>query len=161
MNRRSRGFLILFVLAALVFSSNCQASELSTTLSRGQSIYTPVYSHIYSGNKERPFQLTVTLSIRNIDMKHTIKISKVDYYDTKGALIRRLVETPVEIKPLATLEFVIPEADTSGGSGANFIADWISVVPVNPPIFETVMIGTQSQQGISFTSRGHVIHPSR
>ena len=29
---------------------------------------------------------------------------------------------------------------------------------VNPPIVETVMIGTQSQQGISFTSRGQVIH---
>ena len=26
------------------------------------------------------------------------------------------------------------------------------------PIIETIMIGTQSQQGISFTSRGEVIH---
>lgn len=28
---------------------------------------------------------------------------------------------------------------------------------VNPPIVETVMIGAESQQGISFTSRGQVI----
>jgi hypothetical protein len=28
---------------------------------------------------------------------------------------------------------------------------------VNPPIVESIMIGTQIQQGISFTSRGKVI----
>lgn len=30
-------------------------------------------------------------------------------------------------------------------------------MPVNPPIIETVMIGTQSQLGISFTSRGQAL----
>jgi hypothetical protein len=32
---------------------------------------------------------------------------------------------------------------------------------VNLPIIETIMIGTQSQQGISFTSRGQAITRSR
>jgi len=55
------------------------------------------------------------------------------------------------------LRYIIPERDKSGGSGANFIVAWKSKTPVNPPIIESIMIGTQSQQGISFTSRGRVI----
>ena len=58
---------------------------------------------------------------------------------------------------MESLRYVIPESDKSGGSGANFIVEWKSDKYVNPPIVESVMIGTQTQQGISFTSRGRVI----
>jgi len=34
---------------------------------------------------------------------------------------------------------------------------WDAATPVNPPIVESVMISTASQQGISFTSRAQVI----
>ena len=53
--------------------------------------------------------------------------------------------------------YIIPERDESGGSGANFIVEWHSDKFVNPPIIESVMIGAQSSQGISFTSRGREI----
>jgi hypothetical protein len=52
---------------------------------------------------------------------------------------------------------VVHESDKSGGSGASFLVEWESEKPVSPPIIETVMIGAQTQQGISFTSRGQVI----
>ena len=133
------------------------AAESRITLSKGQVVYVPAYSHIYSGNKELPFLLTVTLSIRNIDTMHEINITAVDYYETQGKLLKKYIENPITLNPLESLRYVIPERDKSGGSGANFIVEWNSNGPVNQPIIESIMIGTQSSQGVSFTSRGQAI----
>ena len=130
-------------------------------LSDGQTIYVPAYSHIYIGNREHPFLLTVTLSIRNIDPKHRIKITIVDYYETQGKLLKKYIEKPVILNPLESLRYIIPERDKAGGSGANFIVEWKSDKLVNPPIIESIMISTQSGQGVSFTSRGRVIIESK
>lgn len=148
-------FLIIFLSMPL----SLQAKE-SMELSKGQTIYVPAYSHIYSGDRERPFLLTVTVSIRNIDPKHFIKVTVVDYYETQGRLLKKFLDTAITLKPLESVRYVIPEKDKAGGSGANFIVEWKSEKLVNPPIVETVMIGTQSQQGVSFTSRGRVIKVS-
>lgn len=126
-------------------------------LSRGQTIYVPAYSHIYSGDREHPFLLAVTLSIRNVDPSNTIELAAVDYYETQGKRLKKFLEASVRLGPLQSIRYVIPEQDKAGGSGANFIVVWQAEKPVNPPVAETIMIGTQSQQGISFTSRGQVI----
>jgi len=141
----------------LLLSPILYAAEGRIMLSKGQVVYVPVYSHIYSGNKERPFLLTVTLSIRNIDTMHKINIKAVDYYETQGKLVKKYIENPITLNPLESLRYVIPERDISGGSGANFIVEWHSNGTVNQPIIESIMIGTQSTQGISFTSRGQAI----
>lgn len=133
------------------------AADLSGNLSKGQTIYIPAYSHIYIGSREQPFLLTVTLSIRNIDPKNPITITLVDYYETQGKLIKKHVEKPIQLQPLESLRYVIPQKDETGGSGANFIVKWRSEKPVNPPIVESIMIGAQTQQGVSFTSRGQEI----
>jgi hypothetical protein len=149
-------FLIL--LSSFLFSfSSLSAADDKFELSKGQRMYVPAYSHIYSGNKERPFLLTVTLSIRNIDPVHIIEITLVDYYKTQGELLKKYIDTPMTLKPLESLRYIIPEKDESGGSGANFIVEWHSEKLVNRPIIESIMIGTQSTQGISFTSRGREI----
>jgi len=126
-------------------------------LSNGQTVYVPAYSHIYIGNRERPFLLTITLSIRNIDQKQRITISEVGYYETQGKLVKRFLDKSITLKPLESLRYVIPENDKSGGSGVNFIVKWKSDKLTNPPIIESIMIGTQNQQGISFTSQGREI----
>jgi len=149
-------FFILVLSFCLFLSLPVYADE-KIGLSDGQTIYVPAYSHIYSGNREQPFLLTVTLSIRNIDPKHQIKITIVDYYETQGKLLKKYVEKPVILNPLESLRYIIPERDKAGGSGANFIVEWKSDKFVNPPIVESIMIGTQNQQGISFTSRGQTI----
>jgi len=147
-------FILLFI---FVFPLQPLYAGEKSGLSDGQSIYVPAYSHIYSGNRESPFLLTVTLSIRNIDPHHHIEITLVDYYETQGKLIKKYIDTPLILKPLESLRYIIPERDKSGGSGANFIVGWKSDKLVNPPIVESIMIGTQNQQGVSFTSRGRVI----
>ena len=148
-----------FIILSLLIPYKLHADEKSG-LSNGQTIYVPAYSHIYSGNRETPFLLTVTVSIRNTDPKHQITIKLVDYYETQGELLTKYIDKPVVLKPLESLRYIIPEKDKAGGSGANFIVEWTSEKYVNPPIVESVMIGTQSQQGVSFTSRGQVIIPN-
>ena len=148
-------FVSLCVWFFLPFS--LYGADKNIGLSKGQLVYVPVYSHIYSGDRERPFLLTVTLSIRNIDPKHQIKIILVDYYETQGKLLKKYIDKPVILKPLESLRYVIPESDKRGGSGANFMVAWQSDKFINPPIIESIMIGTQTQQGVSFTSRGREI----
>ena len=160
--RKLNVFMIFFVLLCVYLFSpfSLYAREDRNKLSKGQLIYVPAYSHIYSGDRERPFLLTVTLSIRNIDPDHPIKITLVDYYETQGKLLKKYIDKPTTLGPLESLRYVIPEKDKSGGSGANFIVEWQSDGFVNSPIVETVMIGTQNQQGVSFTSRGQEIFSS-
>ena len=144
-----------FWLSTLMLTPGLWASEIK--LSRGQSVYVPIYSHIYSGDRERPFLLTAILSIRNTDPNHSITIGVIDYYSSDGKLIKKYIDRPVELKPLASARYIVPESDSSGGSGANFIVRWEADAGVNAAIIEGIMIGTKMQQGISFVSRGQVI----
>lgn len=157
MNRyRKIALSLSAVLIVFLFPFSLYGSETGA-LSTGQSIYVPAYSHIYSGNRELPFLLTVTLSIRNIDPHNSITVSHIDYYETQGKLLKNCLEKPIVLQPLESFRYIVPERDKSGGSGANFIVIWASDKTTNIPIVETIMIGTQNQQGISFTSRGQAI----
>jgi hypothetical protein len=153
-------FFLVFTFGIAGTCSSFAHAEDTTGLSKNQMIYVPAYSHIYIGDRETPFLLTVTLSIRNTDPNHQIKITRVDYLESQGKLLKKYLDKIVTLKPLESVRYVVPESDKSGGSGANFMVEWNSDKFVNPPIVESIMIGTQSQQGISFTSRGQVIIPS-
>ena len=127
-------------------------------LKLGQTLYVPIYSHVYySGG--RPFLLEATLSIRNTDMDSAIVVTAVDYYDTAGKLRRKFLDAPYRLGPLATIEYLVEQRETSGGSGANFIVQWQAKQAVSEPIVEAVMVGTAGAQAISFHSSGKVIHP--
>lgn len=148
---------ILPLLALLLIAVRPAHGDESVNLSRGQTIYVPAYSHIYVGNREKPFLLTITLSIRNIDARNRVTVSSADYYDSKGKLIRKYLEQPVSLGPWESIRYVVPQKDKSGGSGANFVVGWNSEKSVNPLLVEAIMIGAESQQGISFSSRGQAI----
>lgn len=120
--------------------------------------YLPVYSHIYHIHEHRTFDLTITVSIRNMSTSDTIYILKADYFNTIGENIRQYVKKPIYMNPLETIEIVIREQDNEGGSGANFVFDWATKKGKTPPLFEAVMISTNGQQGLSFTTRGLETH---
>nr|MDJ0853818.1 DUF3124 domain-containing protein [Desulfobacterales bacterium] len=101
--------------------------------------------------------LASTLSIRNTDPSRAIRIINVDYFNSEGQLLRRYLEQPIELGPMASTRYIVGESDKTGGSGANFIVRWEAAAPVSPPVAEGIMISTASQLGISFTSRGRVI----
>jgi hypothetical protein len=122
----------------------------------GQTLYVPAYSHIYYYSKQHRILLAVTLSIRNTDLTHPITITSVRYYDTPGQLIKEYLERPLPLAPLESTDFVVEERDTRGGTGANFIVEWMAEERVNDPVVEAVMISSGTQ-GISFVSPGRVI----
>jgi hypothetical protein len=148
--------LFLIPLFFLIALNTACADELSA-LSVGQTVYVPAYSHIYIGNREKPFLLTVTLHVRNVDPKNSITVRSVDYYDSNGNLLKKYLPKPLTLRPLSSSRHVVPRNEKQGGAGAGFLVSWSAEKAVNPPIMETVMIGAESQQGISFTSRGQVI----
>lgn len=121
----------------------------------GQHVYVPIYSSIHhEGNL---FQLTATLSIRNISHTEAVIISEVTYYDTNGKLLKQFIPHPFSLGKMASKDFVISMADLSGGTGANFVVKWESDKPVAVPIIEAVMVGSQGTKGFSFVSRGKEI----
>ncbi len=147
--------IVLMAVALCALATVPAAAQLLKV--KGQTLYVPIYSHIYSGDRERPTYLAATVSIRNTDPVHAIQLEVVDYFGSEGKRIRRYLENPITLKPMASTRYVVSESDKAGGSGANFIVRWKSDQPVNPPIAEGIMISTASQLGISFTSRGQVI----
>ena len=152
-------FLLLIFFAGIL--NPVAGSAENIPLSAGQTVYVPIYSHIYSGIKARPFDLAAILSIRNTNLKSLIRLKSVKYYDSAGKLVKDYLEAPISLNALASTRYIIAEDDKAGGSGAKFIVIWKSEQPVNPPIIEGVMIGTHSGQGISFVSRGQVITEDR
>ena len=159
MTRKPLWFLLFTVSALLLFASG-QVSEIlagETGLSKGQVIYVPVYSHIYYGDRLAKFKLAVTLSVRNTSLTRAITILKADYYDSKGQHLKAFLDKPLKIGPLGAQRFLVKESDLSGGSGASFIVDWEAEETVTMPVAQGIMIGTESNQGISFLTDGRVI----
>ena len=150
-------FMLLCMLLVMSNSLSLAYADEVIALSQGQTIYVPCYSHIYAGNREVKVLLTVTISIRNVDSKHSITITSVDYHGTKGELFKKYLNQAVVLAPFESTRYVIPQKDKSGGSGANFLVTWKAEKPVNPPLMESIMIGAEGQLGISFTSRGQEI----
>ncbi len=123
-------------------------------------VYVPVYSHIYYQGG-RPYPLETTLSIRNVDPKRPIYIDSVEYYDTSGKLAKTEVDRLIKMKPLETIEFLVEQRNSAGGSGANFLVRWMAPGEVHKPLIETVMVGTAGTQGISFGRTGIEVTPNK
>jgi hypothetical protein len=155
-NKIPRSWLVRWVLLGMVLTSVAPALAQVKRV-KSQTVYVPAYSHIYHGDREIPFYLTVMLSIRNTDPAKPLKILSVDYFDTEGKLIKSYLAGEVKLMPIGSTRFVVKESDRAGGSGANFLVRWKADAPVTEPIIEAVMVSTASQQGLSFTSRGQAV----
>ncbi len=176
--RSSARFRILLVLALSWLAAACaegsrepvpDATEFLTTdyfyptpessdavLPIEKIVYVPVYSHLYLSGLGRR-DLAITLSIRNTDVDDPILIDSVRYYDSAGQLLENYLAERHTLAPLATVELVIDQLDTRGGSGANFIVEWGAEQAVSEPIIETIMVGITGTQGLSFSRNGQVI----
>ncbi|QDU93494.1 DUF3124 domain-containing protein [Lignipirellula cremea] len=136
--------------------SGATPADLPATIVRGQTVYVPLYSHVYEGDGQR-LLLAGTLSIRNTDSAAPISISSVKYYDTEGKLVRDFLPETLQVRPLGSTDFFVKQQDTAGGSGANFLVEWVADRPVHQPIIEAVMVG-RSGSGIStFVRPGEVL----
>ena len=141
-------------------ASNAQAQADGATPNstvRGELVYVPIYSSIFYDNGKQTMELAATLSIHNVNPDASITIVRADYYDTKGKLIKKYIEKPLNLSGLQTTNVVIDKSNTAGGTGANFLVEWQSPQDVTSPLIEAVMINAQSNLGIAFTTSGKVV----
>lgn len=136
------------------------AADSLPALAFQQMVYVPIYSDIYHDTGEKRFPLTATLSVRNTSPRDTMYVSAVDYYDSQGALQRQYLRQPIRLHALESVEFVVEHAEDKGGAGANFLVSWGAGRTLQP-IIQAVMIGTTTQQGISFVTEGVVVEMER
>ncbi len=149
-------FLLLFVSISADPADGWSAAN-EVRESKGQTVYVPVYSNVFSGPRKNPLQLATMLAIRNVDLTATLRVTAIEYFDNDGRLVRRHLDKPLLLGPLATTHVYLEEKDTRGGFGANFIVRWQAEKLINAPIIECVMIGATGGQGISFVSPGQEI----
>jgi len=134
----------LAILVAYVLSLGMNTANAAEELSQGQTLYLPIYSHIWHGNKivdgKYPVksQVSALVSIRNTSLKTPIRITTARYYSTDGKLLKEFLPKPVEIGAMGTLELFVERKESEGGSGANFIIHWDAASTTNPPVVEAV-----------------------
>ncbi len=123
------------------------------TTRHAHTIYVPVYSHIYAKGGT-PLLLETTLSIRNSDPEHSIIVTSINYYDTKGKRIDEYLDGRLELGPLESTEVLVKKHDIRGGSGANFMVTWKADMPVHLPVVQAIMVGGEGDLNVSFRSDG-------
>ena len=60
-----------------------------------REVYVPIYSDIYNQPRDSRTLLTATLSIRNTSIGNGSFISKIDYYNTEGVLVRSYLDQTI------------------------------------------------------------------
>ena len=159
----------LFFLVIILFQSCDENKEISSinpenwskrridisqkdSLEYGKS-YLSVYSQIYSETEHKKHNLTTMVSLRNTSGQDTIYLLKAEYFDTHGKSVRTYFDKSIFLAPMETTEIVIDEFDTSGGTGSNFIIEWMIPKNCPEPLFEGLMNSMMGQQGLSFTTQ--------
>lgn len=115
-----------------------------------EQYYVPVYSSIYGHTGKNEFLLSATLSIRNVGFTDSLFISKIDYYDSEGKLLKKYLDSTVLLKPMASMEVVVASSEKEGGAGANFVVECLGNNILNEPLIQTVM--TTGDLRIGFTA---------
>jgi hypothetical protein len=148
-----RGDPLLMFRASLVPA----VPESERTIKR--EVYVPAYSSVRAKAGRSRIDLARTLSIQNTSRDHPLVLERIDYHSTEGGLIQAFLPQPVALKPLGTMEVFLPEDDTRGGTGANFVVAWAAAGPVPEPVIEAVMLGTSGNTNYSFVSQGRSMQP--
>lgn len=143
------------------------AAMASEPLSKGQTVYLPVYSHIWHGDRvvdgKYPLKNLVSalVSIRNTSTKTPIRVVSARYYSTDGKLIKDYLAAPATVSALGTLELFVERKESAGGSGANFLIRWEADTDTNLPIIEAVHADIKGHQTLTFITTAKPIDPGR
>jgi hypothetical protein len=143
--------------------SSSYATAAGVPLYAWQSLYLPIYSHLYHGDVNtktgKPSETLVSahISIRNTDPRAQLKITSARYYNTEGTLLREFMPRPQTVPPLGTYELFVPRSDVSGGSGANFIIEWSAERPINEPLVEALHADIREARTLLFITTARPI----
>lgn len=137
--------------------------ELDHTFNKAQmkfndTIYVPIYSNIYVDKQNQKRLLAATLSIRNTSFSDSLFVTKINYFNTEGTLVKNYINNPISLPPMASINYVIEKEDDTGGSGANFIVALSGKNDYYRPIIQAIMIGENGEnKGFSFSTDGYSI----
>lgn len=120
-------------------------------------VYIPIYSDIYVDQQNQNALLAATLSIRNTSYNDSLFISKIDYFNTDGKLVKRFINNTISLPPMGTLNYVIEKDDDTGGPGANFIVALSAKNKAVKPLIQAVMIGQLGNKSFAFSTDGYSI----
>ena len=137
-------------------------AQAQPAVSGGQTLYLPVYSHVYHGDTDAkgvPQRTLVSalVSIRNTDLTRSIRVTSAVYYDTNGKKLREYLPKPVIVAPMGTHEIFVPRSESAGGSGANFVIVWQSDEPANAPVVEALHLNLPTGRAIAFMTTARPI----
>lgn len=123
----------------------------------GGTFYVPAYSSVSMSQGKVRVDFGVTLSVHNTSESEPLVIKRIGYFDTSGRLVESYLPKAIALKPFATIEVYVPVNDVRGGTGANFIVDWVASTPITEPVIETLMIGSVGSGHYSFISQGRAL----
>jgi hypothetical protein len=140
----------------------CATASAQEAPSKGQTLYLPIYSHLWHGNVDRAgkadmAQLSALVSIRNTDPNKTLRVVSAKYYDTDGKLLREFLPAVRLVPPLGTLELLVERREAEGGSGANFLIRWQNDEAISPPLVEAVHADLYGLKPVSFITTARPI----
>ena len=153
----------LLVALVLPAAATLALAQTPAPRSAGQTLYLPIYSHIWHGDSDRAGQpaktlVSVSVSIRNTDPKLPIRITSAQYFDTDGKKLREYLSTPKVIGPMGTFELFVPRSDDTGGSGANFVIRWNADKPTSPALVQGLHANMPAGRAIAFTTAAVELH---
>ena len=134
-----------------------RAQPRLNTLTNGQHLYLPIYAFIVHGDLDKnsvakQLPVSALVSIHNTDLDKPLKLLSARYYSTEGKFLRNFISSPRILKPMETLELLVERRDVVGGSGANFVIQWESEVPISPPLVQALHVELQTNRAIVFTT---------
>lgn len=146
------------LILALLLAAGSAAAQEARPLSKGQTLYLPIYSHMLYGNinsrgNTARVLLSAMVSIRNTDARRPLRVLSARYYDTGGRFLRDFAAGGQNVPPLGTLELFVDLHDESGGSGANFIIAWDAAQPTNPPLVEALHANLDGGKAVIVTTQ--------
>jgi hypothetical protein len=148
-----RNLTVLVILAACSLSSSALGAEQIAGV-HTHTVYVPAYSHVYGGPSSHVLNLSTTLTVRNTDPRKPIRVLSIHYYNSRGQLVRELLEKPMSLAALASTHVIVAERDETGGPGPCFLVKWSATEPVSPVLVQGIMVTTKSGLGLSFLTQG-------
>ncbi len=163
-----RRILLAFLMLPFLLTGAALPSKAETqpVVSKGQTIFVPVYSQLYfgdtikGGQKEldrRRMRLSSTVVIHNVDPVHPIQVVSAVYFNHAGERLGQFLPQPITLGPLETTNFFIQKSDKLGGVGNKFIISWRSDVSVNPPSIENIMVNAGGTSALAVISVGREV----
>ena len=151
--------LFVLVISLILFNLIVPLKSLAGELLTAGTIYVPVYKSFYQsyGSTRDAYSLTSTACFHNTDPKHAIVVHTIEYFDSSGKLLSKLIDAPITIKPWTSREITLQYSTQPEEFGANLIVRWKADQPVNNPLVEVLMVGQVLNRGVSFLTRGYAI----